>query len=318
MDIKKPNDPSRENENEAFAWLSKDTSSLTGKLAELATGSMSAGQRQAISEDVAQDVRTLHGVVSKAAEVYGDLQSTQAELYVDLKQTKAGQAALQEQLEEARQYASTLTARATKELDIHHQQTLADFEKGLEVAQAAFTEQQAIRAPVELWKEKQTEHVSARKVSFSLFVWGLVAAAAFILLLIFLLVTQAELISTLLAPVGCDPANPATICSGFSLKGALVAGGVLALFTLLLWFIRLQMKLYLAERHLALDARERLAFAQSYLGLVREGDVSEEAKEQRALVYAALFRPASDGTVKDEGSLDPSVTAALAKFLMKP
>lgn len=40
------------------------------------------------------------------------------------------------------------------------------------------------------------------------------------------------------------------------------------------------MKLYLAERHLALDAREREAFAQSYLGLVREGDVSEEAKEQ--------------------------------------
>lgn len=257
-------------------------------------------------------------VASELYRKHVSLQQAYSELSVDLGRAKERQASLQEQLEDARQYASTLTARATKELDIHHQQTLADFEKGLEVAQAAFTEQQAIRAPVELWKEKQTEHVSARKVSFALFVWGLVAAAAFILLLIFLLVTQAELISTLLAPVGCDPANPATICSGFSLKGALVAGGVLTLFTLLLWFIRLQMKLYLAERHLALDARERLAFAQSYLGLVREGDVSEEAKEQRALVYAALFRPASDGTVKDEGGLDPSVTAALAKFLMKP
>ena len=246
------------------------------------------------------------------------LQQAHSELSVGLEKAKEGQASLQEQLEEARQYASTLVARATQELDIHHQQTLEDFKKALETAQAAFTEQQAIRAPVDLWKEKQTEHVTARKVSFALFVGGLVAAAAFILLLILLLVTQSQFISTLLAPVGCDPTNPATNCSGFSLKGALVAGGVLTLFTLFLWFIRLQMKLYLAERHLALDARERLAIAQSYLGLVREGDVSEEAKEQRALVYAALFRPASDGTVKDEGSLDPSVTAALAKFLMKP
>lgn len=97
----------------------------------------------------------------------------------------------------------------------------------------------------------------------------------------------------------------------------MLAAGVLTLFTLLLWFIRLQMKLYLAERHLALDAREREAFAQSYLGLVREGDVSEEAKEQSALVYAALFRPSSDGTVKDDGGMDPSIAAALSKFLMK-
>jgi hypothetical protein len=35
------------------------------------------------------------------------------------------------------------------------------------------------------------------------------------------------------------------------------------------------------------------------------------------LVYAALFRPASDGTVREEGGLDPSVAAALSKFLMK-
>ncbi|MEP0153942.1 DUF6161 domain-containing protein [Pseudophaeobacter sp.] len=143
-------------------------------------------------------------------------------------------------------------------------------------------------------------------------------AAGFVVALIYVLATQPDYVQALLAPIGCDPKQPSSACSGFSLKGVLLAAGVLTLFTLLLWFIRLQMKLYLAERHLALDAREREAFAQSYLGLVREGDVSEEAKEQRALVYAALFRPASDGTVKDEGGLDPSVTAALAKFLMKP
>ncbi len=240
------------------------------------------------------------------------------ELYRDLKQAQSGQASLQEQLEKTEGSLSNATSRVTKELDTHHQKALEDFAKGLDAAQSAFTEQQAIRQPVELWKEKQKEHVTAKTTNFAFFVAGLLTAAGFVIALIYLLATQATYVEGLLAPVGCDPSLPGSDCGGFSLKGTLLAAGVLTLFTLLLWFIRLQMKLYLAERHLALDARERLAFAQSYLGLVREGDVSEEAREQRALVYAALFRPASDGTVREEGGLDPSVAAALSKFLMRP
>lgn len=77
------------------------------------------------------------------------------------------------------------------------------------------------------------------------------------------------------------------------------------------------MKLYLAERHMVLDARERRAFAQSYIGFLAEGDSSEEARQQRAFVYTALFRPSSDGTVKEDGGLDPAITAALSKLLSR-
>ncbi|MGR3622009.1 DUF6161 domain-containing protein [Pseudophaeobacter sp.] len=249
---------------------------------------------------------------------YSAYRELSTQMFESMEKAKKEQNRLLKQYETAKASIAKSIAGVTKELDTHHQKALEDFAKGLDAAQSAFTEQQAIRAPVDLWKEKQQEHVTAKATNFAFFVAGLLTAAGFVIALIYLLATQATYVEGLLAPVGCDPSLPGSDCGGFSLKGTLLAAGVLTLFTLLLWFIRLQMKLYLAERHLALDARERLAFAQSYLGLVREGDVSEEAREQRALVYAALFRPASDGTVREEGGLDPSFAAALSKFLMRP
>lgn len=119
----------------------------------------------------------------------------------------------------------------------------------------------------------------------------------------------------LFQPYGCDLAKPET-CEGFSTRGFMFITATLTFTTLLLWFTRLQMKLYLAERHLALDARERRAFAEVYIGFLKEKDTTEEAKDQRALVYSALFRPTTDGIVKEDGGFDPSIAAAISKFLV--
>ncbi|WP_157947034.1 hypothetical protein [Thalassobius sp. I31.1] len=120
----------------------------------------------------------------------------------------------------------------------------------------------------------------------------------------------------LLSPPGCN-IETGSGCGGLSLRGTLVIGALLTLFTVSLWFTRLQMKLYLAERHMRLDAREREAFTKAYIGLLSAGDTSEEAAQQRALVYGALFRPGSDGTVKEEGGLDPAISAAVSKLLSR-
>ena len=122
---------------------------------------------------------------------------------------------------------------------------------------------------------------------------------------------------TAFAPPGCDPIAKPELCSGFSFRGLLVTASALTFLTLCLWFVGLQMKEYLSERHLALDARERRAFAQAYVSLLGIDDASEEAREQRALVYAALFRPGSDGIVKEDGGIDPALTAAISKILSR-
>jgi len=64
------------------------------------------------------------------------------------------------------------------------------------------------------------------------------------------------------------------------------------------------------------DARERRAFVQAYLGMVLDANVVVE-KEERAIVFGAMFRPSSDGIVKEEGGIDPSISALVSKLLAK-
>ena len=192
----------------------------------------------------------------------------------------------------------------------------ADYESRLDAAATAFRETNALKAPVLLWQEKETKHQAESAAARIYFIGSLIATGGLVIVLASLLIFCKDVAYALVAPIGCDPAKPET-CSGFSARGLSILTLVAAFFTCLLWYVRMQMKLFLSERHLALDARERTAFAQTYIGFLAEKDSSDEAAGQRAAVYAALFRPSTDGIVKDESGLDPSIAAALSKFLTK-
>ena len=224
----------------------------------------------------------------------------------------AAQKALEQRLAEMREKLD----RDTGALQSRTAALEAKLEDEITAAINAFTEGQAIKSAVTLWQEKQQEHETRRDAALRSFNMGLCAVAGAVAAILGVLVWNADFIGELLAPVGCTQDTPDR-CAGFSFKGMVLVAGVLGLFTLGLWFIRLKMKEYLSERHLALDARERRAFSQAYIGLLAEGDTTDEAKEQRAMVYAALFRPSSDGIIKDEGGIDPSITAALSKLLSR-
>jgi len=66
------------------------------------------------------------------------------------------------------------------------------------------------------------------------------------------------------------------------------------------WALRLVVRMFLSHLHLLTDAGERVVMVQTYLSLL-EGD-HLTSKEDRQLILQALFRPASDGIVKDEGA----------------
>ncbi len=189
------------------------------------------------------------------------------------------------------------------------------YKRNFEAAIEAFKQEQITKAPVELWQDKQKEHEDKSKASYRWFAFGLgvVVAAAVSVLLVALF--RHDWIISLFAPATCDPISKPYACSGFGAQGFIVGGAIVTILSVLLWFTRLRMKIFLAERHLSLDARERRAFVQTYLGLLQEGDTSGEAREARSVVYHALYRPSSDGTVKDDGGLDVSIGAAVSKFL---
>ena len=268
------------NDPDAVEWKKWTHRSEAARLAELRLG----------LENAERSLGRVEAAISVRAETIADLEGTATSLnkqFDDLRETT------QERLGEL----------------------YNTFENRFEAAFNTYMEQQAVKAPVELWRLKQVEHQLRAKATFRWFVVGLIGVAFLSIIVISFVFIAPEAIITGLAPIGCDPVERPELCSGFSFRGLLITASVLTILTLLLWFTRLRMKEYLSERHLSTDARERQAFAQAYLGLVAEGDISEEARDQRSLVYSALFRPTTDGIVKEDGGIDPSIAAAISKLL---
>ena len=136
----------------------------------------------------------------------------------------------------------------------------ADYESRLKAAAAAFREDNALKAPVVLWQEKETKHQAESATARTFFIWSLIVTGLLVIVLASLLIFCKDVAYALVAPIGCDPAKPET-CSGFSARGLSILTLLAAFFTCLLWYVRMQMKLFLSEWHLALDTRERTAFA---------------------------------------------------------
>jgi len=68
--------------------------------------------------------------------------------------------------------------------------------------------------------------------------------------------------------------------------------------TLFLWTMRILVRMMMSEHHLGVDARGRESMAHTYLALLE--DKGATSTEDRAIVLAALFRPITDGLVKDD------------------
>lgn len=149
---------------------------------------------------------------------------------------------------------------------------------GMEVLRKTFREELALRAPAEYWTSKRRAHRFIAAIAGLLSFAGIVACALFL----------ANEIQSLLASTqpGATPDH---------WRIALLA--LVAVFAV--WGVRLIVRIFLSHMHLAGDASERVVMLHTYLSLIEGGQLSEDG--ERKLILNALFRPASDGIVKDEG-----------------
>lgn len=82
-----------------------------------------------------------------------------------------------------------------------------------------------------------------------------------------------------------------------------------ALTTILFWAARIATRLYLGNVHLVNDATERATLIHTYLAL----NVRDKATDaDRALVLSTVFRPSTDGVVKDDAAPGLSPAGLLA------
>lgn len=183
-------------------------------------------------------------------------------------------------------------------------------EEEFERLQDLFATQLRLRAPVKLWEARAEQHGKNAQAAFCAFV----------------VLTALSVMTGALAPYffgdyiagsfftdACGASKTPGCERMFSAKGPLTIAGLLFVMSLILWMIRLQYRVHLSERHLALDASEKQAFAETYLAMKEGEDVSADSE---AIVLASLFRPTQDGIIKDdETAFDLSAAAILAKQL---
>lgn len=167
-----------------------------------------------------------------------------------------------------------------------HAKVVADHEERMSEIEAVFREKMALRGPVDYWSRRQSHHERYSRV------FGIIS---------FLMITIGGGILAVWAAnvLGNVPDN--------ATPKAWQVTSLVVVAVFLTWAIRLIIRLFLSHSHLRTDAAERVVMTQTYLALLEEAKLSEE--KDRSLILGALFRPASDGMVKDETIPHPMLDA---------
>lgn len=167
-----------------------------------------------------------------------------------------------------------------------HAQIVADHEVRMTGIEEVFREKMTLRGPVEYWSKRQTHHERYSRL-FGIISFILIAIGGGVLA-----VWTANVF-------GNVPDNAA--------PKAWQVTSLVVVAVFLTWAIRLIIRLFLSHSHLRTDAAERVVMTQTYLALLEEAKLTEE--KDRSLILGALFRPASDGMVKDESIPHPMLDA---------
>jgi len=160
----------------------------------------------------------------------------------------------------------------------------------------AYEQDLAVKAPSTYWRNKKRWHIGLA-ISFGLIsiavaaggIWGIFEARTQ------LFPTQ-ELISSEISE---------NLKFGFLIK---YTAGLVIVVTLAIWAVRIFVRLFLSNLHLATDAAERAVMITTYRSLAKNNEVS---KETLPTVLDAIFRHTSDGVVKDDAL--PLVAGEIAK-----
>ena len=91
-----------------------------------------------------------------------------------------------------------------------------------------------------------------------------------------------------------------------------VYGFFIVCMTLIIWFIRLLVKVFLSNLHLLSDAKERETMIQTYLAFEREENTLKET--DRDLILPSIFRVSTNGFIKEDSTPNSPINIITKKF----
>lgn len=179
--------------------------------------------------------------------------------------------------------------------------------------EASYDTQFKINSAVKLWKARTTEFANAAKKSMG---WARGVAIGGVVGAILWVVASYHSAGWLFENAVDRPSYLENVSVKLNpvFHFQLIFTSVSTIFyvTLFLWVMRLMVKNYLANEHLRIDAMSRSSMAETYIALIKEGAATADG--DRAIVLASLFRPVTDGLVKDDGPPAISLPAILASM----
>ena len=166
----------------------------------------------------------------------------------------------------------------------------------MEGVKSAYELHMELQGPVLYWRGRGREHLkSAKNMGWILIVYSVVAIGV-----LYFLFDRA---SSYLPEAGKD----IPIAALFKL-GAFT----LLVTTVAVWIGKVLLRIYLSDRHIAIDAAERRTMIMTYLALTKKKAVEEK---DRNLILAAIFRPGADGIVKEDSAPDTAFATIVANLL---
>jgi hypothetical protein len=180
-----------------------------------------------------------------------------------------------EQLDTQSAAHATLLSTQKVDLDKYKDET----KEQLDAFRKAIEAQNAFEAPIAYWQNKAAVH---KRLTW---IFGGVAVVSFLATGV-----AATLHAGSLLPTVSDP--------GKLPLGQI--GAFVAVSLVVFWALRLIVRILLSQLHLATDADERVTMVQTYLALLAADKAPN--KEDLATIVGSLFRPGTDGVVKDEAA----------------
>lgn len=167
-----------------------------------------------------------------------------------------------------------------------------------ETQRALYIEQLKLKAAVSEWADRATSHErSFRKQRGWIIAIGLLGVMVAILWSWGALSLAHWLFADALVQGNAAPAS-GTLRPTWIHELIFAASASLLYLTMFLWTMRVLVRMMMSEHHLGVDARSRASMAHTYLALLEDKGANEDA--DRAIVLAALFRPVTDGLIKDD------------------
>lgn len=196
------------------------------------------------------------------------------------------------------------------------EQHFKDTSKNLQTLRQSFETEMGIEAPVKYWKRKARIHrLKYDAWKETPLVWGVIGMIILAASVALSFKSTNDLIVNYISFFTTQIPNFTVSASDWLKLATVVVGGTtLLLVTLYIWGIRFFLRMMMTEHHLSIDAEARATMAETYLALTK---IDGTTTEERQIVLAALFKPVTDGIVRDDGLPTISPTSILTSHLTR-